>query len=617
MGPVPKTLKMKISLIYIGLVALIALVGFVSVMNLLGLEKSVNGLMTRNYRSISAAQDMLDALQQQDGAVISYISIGGKSAFDNYYAAASKFADAYSAASHNVTEVGEQTVVNAIKQEYANYEKTFSMLEDIKNTQGQGAAFRYYNAAALPAITGVRQNLKKLTAINQNAMFASKNEASGKARVAVSALLVLTLFAVAGGFLVSGYFVNRFLGPLHKLTESISHVRAGKLDLKLDIVSNDETGRLAKEFNEMTKRLSAFEQSTLGTLMNEKDKSLAIVKSISDPLVVLDKNYRIVLINNACEQFFNIREKDALNKHFLEMIHEGELFSLITDGAQSAQEHTEKIMRFQKGEDFYFNALVTPVRGSDSENAGTILLLQNVTELKKLERIKTEFVATVSHEFKTPLTSIVMGASMLGDGSTGSLNEGQAEIVRTIAEDGERLTDFVGELLEISRMESGKSVYTFAPCSIYAIVDNSFRQFTDAAKRGGIHLQNGLPDGLPLVCADFERVTWVLNNLLSNALKYTHAGDSVMVGARVLDETVEFSVKDTGEGIPPEYLDRIFDQFVQVKGRDIEVRGTGLGLSVAKGIITAHGGAITVESKMNEGSTFRFTLPIRREETAL
>jgi PAS domain S-box-containing protein len=608
-----KTLRGKITLVYMGLVLLIAIVGSVSVINLIYLEKSVNGLMTHNYRSISAADNMLYALQQQDNALLTYINVDNKKGIDIYFTNKETFTKYFNIAANNVTEKNEQNVIGTIRKDYAQFDKSNALLQETQRTGGEQAAVAYYRQSVTPLLTDIRQNLKQLIAINQTAMFRSKNEASQKARTSVYTLLGVSLLAVAGGFLISRFFVNRFSRPIQLLAEGLSRVKAGELGLKLDIQTGDETGMLAQEFNQMTKRLALFEQSTLGTLMSERNKSLAIVKSISDPLIVLDDNCRIVLINSAGENFFNIKEDQAVGRHLLEVIHNIELFDQITGSGRSAEDHTEKIMFYKRERGYYFNTIVTPVKDPPRKAAGYIVLMQDVTKLKELERVKTEFTATVSHEFKTPLTSILMGASMLGDRALGDLSDEQAEVVGTIIEDGEKLSDLVEELLQISRIESGKAIYSFAACSLNEVVEESCRQFAEKAKRANVALINRLESGLPPVYADFERITWVMNNLLSNALKYTKAGDSIAVTAAIKDAYLEVTVTDTGEGIPAEYLDRIFDRFVQVRGRDIEVRGTGLGLSVAQEIITAHRGLIDVESEVGRGSSFRFTLPLAIE----
>jgi PAS domain S-box-containing protein len=605
-----KTLKGKFSLIYIGLVALIAAVGCVSEVTFLSLQRSVDGLMTNNYKSISAVQHMKDALAGQNGAVLTYISINNASGIGQFYSSGSSFSNYFGIEANNITEEGEQSIVDTVKTDYSSYGKDFSQLQDILHTQGQTAAINFYNNIMLPEYSKITQELDSDIDLNQESMFSSKNKASRNAGISVYALLLFSFVAVLGGFLLSRYFVNRFLKPIRLLTEGISKVRAGELDLSIDITANDESGRLAEEFNEMTKRLRIYEQSTMGTLMGEKNKSMAIVKSIPDPLIVLDNDYRILLINKACESFFGIREADVLDRHLLEHIHNGQLFDLLSKSTGQGKENTDTILYFDQGEGFYFNVVVTPMTDRDKNTTGYIMLMQDVTKLKELERVKTDFVATISHEFKTPLTSIVMGASILDEEGLGKLKPEQKEIVKTVLEDGEKLSRFVGELLELSRIESGKALYSLAACSFNAIAENSCRGFYETAKRNGITIVSELDENLPLIYADFEKVTWVLNNLLSNALKYTAEGDTITINAKPEGDFLVSSVKDTGEGIPAEYIDRIFEKYVQVKGRDIEVRGTGLGLSVAKEIIEANGGGIGVRSVVGEGSIFTFTLPL-------
>lgn len=277
-------------------------------------------------------------------------------------------------------------------------------------------------------------------------------------------------------------------------------------------------------------------------------------------------------------------------------------------------EHLERIIHLKREIDYYFKIVVAAVKDPESNNTGLIVVFQNVTELKELERVKTDFVATISHEFKTPLTSIMMAASMLSDHSMGVLSPEQQEVVDALKEDGEKLTSLVNELLELSRIESGRAIYQFESCSINAIIEASARGFAETAARKGINLVTELTEELPLAEADFDKISWVVNNLISNALKYTDAGDDVTVSTRSDLHAIRISVKDTGIGILPEYIDHVFDKFFQVKGRDIEVRGTGLGLYVAREIVNAHRGAIWVTSKPGAGSTFEFTLPVSRME---
>jgi PAS domain S-box-containing protein len=343
--------------------------------------------------------------------------------------------------------------------------------------------------------------------------------------------------------------------------------------------------------------------------MAEKNRSMAIVKSISDPLVVMDAGWRIQLVNDACAEFFGLEESRVAGRHFLEAIHDGELFETVETLANAEDGHG-KVVCIRKGGEHYFNLIAKRLNDPDARNAGFIVAFQNVTGLKELERVRTDFLATISHEFKTPLTSIMMAASMLGEGGMGGLNAEQADAVQTIREDGDTLLGLVNELLELMKIESGKDVYRFEPCSAKEIVSASVETFLDVAARKGVLLSYDAPGSLPDVLADFEKIRWVVNNLVGNALKATEKGGTVAVTAERRDRLVLVSVQDTGEGIPPEYLDRIFDKFVQVEGRDVEVRGTGLGLTVSREIVRDHGGDIHVESVMGTGSTFTFTVPV-------
>lgn len=606
----PKTLKGKISLVYIGLVFLIALVGGVSFLNTLFLRRSVDGLIAENYISISAMESARKALSAQNIAVLNALEAGDESGIDGFSQQNRLFEQAYERERDNVTERGEMDIVDSINQDYLEWTRQFNVFLSLRAGKGHVAATNYYRANMQPQIKKIAANLDRITQINQNAMLAKKSSASTNARDSLYVILIISLLAVAGGFLLSRYLVNRFLQPVHLLTENISQVSAGKLGRRLEVKTGDELEKLIHEFNRMLERLASYEQSTMGTLMEEKNKSVSIVRSIPDPLIVLDSNYRIVMVNRACEQYFRFDGEKALGKHFLEAIRDGALFNFITAGVESLKAVSEKVLSFENEENSYFNVTVTKIGNRDTPAKGCIVLMQNVTGFKELERVKTDFVATVSHEFKTPLTSIIMGASMLEGGNLGILDSRQKAVVDAIIEDGERLSGFVNELLEVSRLESGKAVYSFEPCSVGAIAQQSIRQFLDTAQRKNVTITNDIDEDLPLIYADFERVSWVFNNLLSNALKYTRSGDLITIGAQVKGKFVEVSVKDTGDGIPPEYLSRIFEKFVQVKGQDIEARGTGLGLSVSKEIVTAHGGVITVESELDAGSTFRFTLPL-------
>lgn len=517
----------------------------------------------------------------------------------------------YSIESNNITEKGEKELADTIQASYTHYVKLFFDLQEIRSSQGIDKAVDFYNVQMMPDFINTKNKLKELSQLNEKAMFQSKDLATKNAKNSMYLVLVLSIFAIIGGYMVSRYFTNRFLMPISSLTQTMKLIKAGDLNQQASISAKDETGELALEFNNMTKRLQQYEQSTLGKLLAEKNKSLAIVKSISDPLVVLDTDYRVVLLNDTFEKIFNVSEEVLTNKHFLEGIRNGEIFDFISSTFMLKEETRQKIfLVHSNNEDYYFNVIVATVKDNDANLSGMIAVFQNVTQLKELEKIRTDFIATISHEFKTPLTSIIMGTDVLMDEGMGLLNNDQKQFLKAIREDSDRLTKLVNDLLELTRIESGKAVFKFHEYAIDDIIEFAVKPFYQIAEQHDVNLYFQCEDYLPSVVADFEKITWVLNNLISNALKYTNAGDEICVSAFKKADKVYVTVKDTGVGIPEEYLGKIFEKFVQVKDGDFEVRGTGLGLAVVKEIIEAHHGEIWCESKLDIGSSFTFTLNI-------
>jgi len=231
-------------------------------------------------------------------------------------------------------------------------------------------------------------------------------------------------------------------------------------------------------------------------------------------------------------------------------------------------------------------------------------------ELKSIEILRNDFISDISHEFKTPLTSIMMGLSLIEDDNIGQLNKKQISIVDTIKDDADTLSDLVSDLIHLSKIESEKAIYNMESCSIIGIIENSISNFYSQAEGKEVVLHYEASEELPKVFGDMEKLTWVLNNLISNSLKHTNAGDVIFISACVKEDKICISVEDSGEGIPSQYQKNIFDKYVQVEQEDI--KGSGLGLAIAREIVEAHGGNIWCESKLDEGSIFIFTLQIEQ-----
>lgn len=606
-----QTIKGKISMVYTGLIVVIVILGVASLYNLNEISKSIDGLITTNYNSIERLTAMDDAISHQNLLIVYYIHATGVDCTDEFNADKEIFLTHYFNEFDTIVYPQEMEYIVNIKKYYDEYVAMFDYLISLNTDEPTGfaQASLYYEKKIVPKTDQVRAEIARLFGSNETALFGRKADAGNLVKTSFSVLIVLFSAATFGGYFLAKTYTNNLFAPIYEITQTVKSIRHGNINRRMSIKTSDEVGQLADEFNNMLSRLSEFEKSTMGSLMEEKDKSVAILRSISEPLIILDANFNTQLLNQRYEELFGIDFAKAVGKPFTDTLTSADLVKKINEIDYKTAEYKEIIVetRIQK-ENKIFNVVFTPMTYSTTGQTAMIVIFHDITELKTLERMRSDFIATISHEFKTPLTSVLMGVDLMGNDLIGKLNDDQKEILETIREDSQRLTNLVNDLLELSRIESSAMIYNFVPCDINTIIKASAKQFIPLAQKNhvGFIIVPGMK--MPRVRADFLKITWVMNNLLSNAVKYTKEGDSIAIRSWSVGSQVYVSVADTGMGIPKEFISRIFDKFVQVYGCDIEMRGTGVGLAAAKEIITAHGGDIWCESVLNEGSTFTFIL---------
>jgi signal transduction histidine kinase len=273
----------------------------------------------------------------------------------------------------------------------------------------------------------------------------------------------------------------------------------------------------------------------------------------------------------------------------------------------------EAILEFDRGEKrSYFRPKITKIPDGSGGLYGVVTLLQDVTQFKELDRMKSDFIATLSHEFRTPLTSINMSVDILNQGILGPLNSKQKELMDSTREDCTRLTKLARELLQLSKLESGKLQMRDEQLNLRSVVESSLRPLQLQFQGKDVRLSIAIPSGLPVLVADEQQISWVITNIVTNALKFTDSGGQVCVRAEEKDGSILVEVEDTGHGIAEENLGKIFDKFVQVKQiSDATPGSVGLGLAIAKEIVEAYGGRIWAKSEVGKGSTFSFVLPLR------
>lgn len=605
----PKTLKSKVSLVYFSLIFIILMLGVISLWNLTRIGRAVNNIVITNYNSIQRLGHMSDALNSQSSILLTYLDTGNyDAALEQFDAQTTIFWENYHMEHATIIIPYEMELIEGIGSEYESF---LTQAQAVFSAEGNADALTLYRPAQAPQAQRVTLNMDALVASNENALFARKEEAQQTVSRAWAVLAVFFLLAAVIGFFALKLYTDKLFRPIYEITQNLKAVRQGNLNRKSSVRSNDELGALCEEFNNMTQRLLEFERSTMGQLLSERNRTMAIVRSITEPLVILDGNRRVTLLNHSAEELFGLFTSDGAGQDFLSVIRRSRFHEPLSQILRDPGAYQEEVLCIGSSDDArYFNVTLTPLHYEGIDPGSVILVFYDITELKRLDTMRSDFIATISHEFKTPLTSIVFGADLLSDGSLGALNPAQGEVVTTLKEDGERLSRLVSDLLLLSRIESPNLIYQFVPCDLAGIIRSALPQFLPLAEQGGVSLAAQPEADLPLVLADPDKIKWVLNNLLSNAVKYTDPGGRILVRARLTGASVTCEVSDTGEGIPPAFLERIFDKYVQVSSYDLELRGSGLGLAVAKSIILAHNGRIWCESELHQGSSFYFTLPL-------
>lgn len=611
-----RTLRAKLMTIII--ILLVVLVGksIWSISTFNKLSKSTEGILEDNYESVGFSQEMMDSLERQDSFVLAYLFNKDPENIIDFNDYNLEFVSALESAKANATEAGENELINNIAN---NYSLFITSTETMFNQEYDQS---FYYSDIYPIFLTVKADIAKIRELNQIMITNLKNEAAETARSASRATIYITIFTILLGVYISYYLIKKALSPIYELIEKTKSISKGNYSQQIDIKGGDEVATLTKEFNYMSSQLEAYEQINLRNLMEEKQRAEAIVNSISDGLVVTDDKKQIILVNKAAERIFDIKQEGIVGEEILNVIDNQEIFDLID---RASKTDLDKNLAYRvysdityvgsKQEQKYYRIEARTVRGELEESIGEVTLVQDITKLKELDQLKSQFILTAAHELRTPLTSIGMGSALLLE-NIASFNADQIEIIEAIKEDQERLTILVNDLLDLSRMEAGKAKIDIEKSDILEIINKTVDPLRAQAKEVDAVIEVDLAEGLPFVLADSSKISSVITNILSNALRYIPDDGSGKIEVKVstVGKSVLVAIRDNGSGIPEEYQDRIFEKFVQVK-QDVEKSGSsGLGLAISKEIITAHGGKIWVKSEIGKGSTFFFTLKVYPEE---
>jgi two-component system, NtrC family, sensor histidine kinase KinB len=554
-------LKSKIALALSFLFAAIVGIVLLSLYYLKDLSADAENILKDNYESLINAQRILesiDSLSIDSTKTIHSIEVNLRSQ------------------EANITEPGEREITLMLRK-----------------------AFERRNVEEVRKFCFALQDLNMKAIVAKSEITSNTADNASKYLLIVATIICIVTFTFIVNF--PGYVAN----PITVLTNSIQSIANKQYEERLNFDRNDEFGELAEAFNQMAEKMDEYEHSNLAKILFEKKRIETIINRMSDPVIGLDERKRVVFVNDQALNLLNLSQEQLLGRYAPDVAVENDLFrSLIRADAAGL------IKVVVGGKENYFSKEgiainYKPTGENDNVAIGEVILLKNVTPFKELDLAKTNFIATISHELKTPIASLQMGIKLLHDDRVGKMNEEQKGIVTTLSDEASRLSKLTNELLDLAQVETGNIKLNFQKIAPNDVILFALESVKFHAERKKVRIEIEEEKGLPYIKADKDKTTWVLVNLLTNAIRYSPENERVILRCEADGDNVIFSVNDFGPGIEQKYVGRLFEKFFQVPGSP---SGTGLGLAISKEFIEAQGGTIEVKSEPGHGSTFLFKI---------
>lgn len=559
-----QSVKNKIRLGTIFLFVLVVILGGSSLYYLNKIKNESRNVIKANYESIDYGHKMqlaLDAFQ-----------MGQSSALDSLAKYISKQA-------LNITEPGEKEITEKLVKDFEGFSKTRN-----------------------PSIPVLSDDIQQILAINMNALKVknARAEVSAESALALQVMIVGVILIV--GLTFAYNFPSVITDPISKITEGIEAISNKNYAHRIHIESKDEFASLADAYNLMAERLEYFENSNLNKLMFEKSRAEAVINSLKDASIGIDKDGQILFANAEALQLLNMQATELVGKQEQEIKKKNDLFRHLMESAGQAP---FKIVLDGK-ENFFTREMVEVAQEKSSSK---VIVLKNITSFKELDVAKTNFIATVSHELKTPLAASDLSIKLLEDERINQLTQDQQELVNTIKSNNQRMLKILSELLNMGQVETGKISMDIQEVDLKNVIQSAVGAILPVAAQKELTIIHQVSDNLPAVHADKDKLLWVLNNFLSNAITYAPKGSEIRLLASLEGGKASVSVQDRGPGIDEAYHEKIFERYFQVPGRS-DPKGSGIGLAISKEFIAAMGGKVWVISEIGKGSRFGFTLPL-------
>jgi NtrC-family two-component system sensor histidine kinase KinB len=568
------SIKIKVTLGVLFLFVMILVIGGLGLFYLQTLSEDSKNILTDNYETLQYTREIIVQCDRVKTDSADAMTVIEKNL---------RFQE------QNITEAGEAELTS-------NLRSTF------KRIKISGASDALLADLRKVCLSIQQINMEAIQKKNESAQQTSANASTYL--VIVGTICVLAAFTFIINF--PGYIAN----PISQLTSGIKAIANRNYEERLEFGRNDEFQELAGAFNQMAEKLDEYEHSNLAKIIFEKKRIETIINRMTDPVIGLDESSKIIFVNDRALDLLNLERSSIIDRYAPDVAVNNDLLRSLIKDNESDKDKSALIKVVVGGKENYFSrerirVHYLPTGENENISIGTVLLLKNVTSYKELDLAKTNFIATISHELKTPIASLQMCVKLLQDSRVGELNEEQASITKTLYDEVTRLSKITNELLDLSQVETGNIKLNIQKAGPNDIVQMAAEAVKFPAERKHVVIDLDVEKDIPAVHADIEKTTWVLVNFLTNAIRYSPENGHVVVNCKSENGSVIFAVSDSGPGIDPKYVGRIFEKFFQVPGTP---SGTGLGLAISKEFIEAQGGVVHVKSEIGRGSVFSFTL---------
>jgi signal transduction histidine kinase len=613
------TFRRRIILAMVPLFALVLAFGGTGTVLLYRLGNRIDQILRENYDSVIYMRDLNEALERIDSSFQFALAGREQESVEQYEANWHLFDASLAKEQRNITLPGEGALADklaALSKRYREQGDVFFAQAGPQRPQvyfgGQDQAGLFATFREIKAISG------KILRINQDNMEQANRNARGLAR---SALLWYGGGLVLGlslAVLLVGRTIRIILYPIRAVTESAMAIGAGNLDQLVPVTFEDELGGLAGAFNTMAKQLREYRQSHQAELILAHQTSQATINSFPDAVLVVDQHQWVELANPVARRLLGVLPPEPGKNQHMEWQPPEPLRQPLAEALRDQREYSpegfDRAIQLDDGNEVrFFLPRILPIRSPEGATLGAAIVLEDITRFRLLDEVKSNLVATVSHQLKTPLTSIRLVLYLLLEETVGPLTPKQLELLVDARDNAERLLVMINNLLDLARLEEGRTQLRLRPERPVTLLQLAAESFAPRAGDQGIELTVEAAADLPPIAVDADQFQHAMKNLLDNAMAHTPRGGRITLEAVRADDKVIVSVTDTGSGIPAQYLPHVFEKYFRVPG-DTAPGGSGLGLAIVRQIATAHRGSVTCESSAGKGAIFRLFLPVWADE---